>query len=162
MSVAPNRCRSTGSRSRPGRPRSVRRSSRRINPASRFDSPSRSRSRVVTRRVPNVGSDCPATRIGGPKVLFSTSRSSTISCLKVTRGVMLMTTPIGRYSNDVSGLNAAPPAASGVNAIDGTGMSCPRFSVSGVPSCPRNCGFATSRVCVSCSRKSMTAAGTAA
>ena len=74
---------------------------------------------------------------------------------------MLMMTPIGRQVFDVSGLYEAPPAASGVNAVIGTGISCPRFSVSSVPSCPRSCGWAMSRVSVSCWRKSSTAAGTA-
>ena len=64
---------------RPGMPFSVCRSCSRSSPASRFDSPSRSRRRVTTLRVPNVGSDCPATRSDGPSVLFSTSRSRMIS-----------------------------------------------------------------------------------
>ena len=51
--------------------------------------------------------------------------------------MLLMMTSSGRQVYDVSGLYEAPPAASGVNAVIGTGISCPRFTVSSVPSCPR-------------------------
>ncbi len=44
-----------------------------------FDSPSRSRSRVSTRRDVKVGSEFPATSMFAPSALFSTTRSRTIS-----------------------------------------------------------------------------------
>ena len=69
-------------------------------------------------------------------------------------------TPTGRYWNDVSGLTAVPPPTSGVNVVDGTGMSSPRFAVSFLPSWPRSDGFAISFVVESLSRKRNTHCGT--
>ena len=54
----------------PGKPVIDRRSSSCRSPASRCDSPSRSRSFVVTLRVGNDGASCPPTRRGGPSVSF--------------------------------------------------------------------------------------------
>ena len=51
-------CLRIGRRSRPGNPLRIWRSSWLRRPASRFDSPSRRRSRVTTLRVPNVGRRC--------------------------------------------------------------------------------------------------------
>ena len=59
------------------------------------------------------------------------------------------------------GVDCHAPVAIAVNDVDGTGMSSPRFKLSSMPSCPRNCGLAMSRVSESVSRKLMTAAGTA-
>ena len=55
----------------PGTPLSDLRSFSRSRPASRFDSPSRSRSRVSTLRVKNDGRFCPATFWSGPLALIS-------------------------------------------------------------------------------------------
>ena len=60
VSFDAKRLRRIGRRRSPGMPRSERRSSSRSRPASRFDSPSRSRSRVFTFRDPNDGRFCPA------------------------------------------------------------------------------------------------------
>ena len=72
-------CLKTGSRSNPGNPLRLRRSSSRNRPASRFDSPSRIRSLVVTLRVPKVGAAWPPTLIEPLTVLFSTTSSRMIS-----------------------------------------------------------------------------------
>ena len=78
-SESPKSERSSGTRNIPGKPRNVRRSSSRSSPASRLDSPSRSRNRVSTCLDPKVGKKVPATSMLAPRVLFSTTRSRMIS-----------------------------------------------------------------------------------
>ena len=79
-SVLANRCLKIGNRRVPGNPRNTRRSCSWSKPASRFDSPSRSRSTVATRRNPNCGARTPPPKSrSAPRVLFSTVRSKMIS-----------------------------------------------------------------------------------
>ncbi len=77
-------------------PRIDRRSSSSSSPASRFDSPSRSRSRVFTRRARNDGSAWSPIVESGPSELLSTRRSRMISFSNVTRGVISTITPTVR------------------------------------------------------------------
>ena len=143
-----------------GKPRNDLRSSSWSRPASRFDSPSRSRSFVWTFRERNDGRACPATFKPLPRALFSISSSRITSSSKVTRGVISTLTPTGRYVNEVRGLKAAPPCATGVKVVDGTGTSSPRFRIIFCPSAPRNCGLATTLVSESVSRNLTAAEGT--
>ena len=71
-SLAANSARITGRFNRPGNPRIDLRSVSLSRPASRFDSPSRNRKRVVTLRETNPGMVVPATVTSPPRALFST------------------------------------------------------------------------------------------
>jgi hypothetical protein len=59
---------------------------------------------------------------------------------------MLKITPIVRYEIAVAGLFATPPVAIGWNVVVAIGISWPRFNCRLVPSFPRNCGLASTRV----------------
>ena len=67
------------------------------SPASRFDSPSRSRRRVVTVRWPNDGMLIPAITTSAPRDRLSTVTSSRMSPSSVTVGVMSTFTPTSLY-----------------------------------------------------------------
>ena len=79
LSLFENSCLTIGSRITPGNPVSDRRSSSRSSPASRFDSPSRSRSFVCTLREKNDGRFCPAMLVSCPRALFSIVMSRMMS-----------------------------------------------------------------------------------
>ncbi len=74
--VEPNSDRRIGTRMTPGNPVRIFRCSSRSSPARSVDSPSRSRSLVVTFRELNDGTLCPATLMSGPSALLSTEKPS--------------------------------------------------------------------------------------
>ena len=63
------------------------------SPASRFDSPSRSRSLVVTSRLPNDGIFTPPMTTSALRVLLMTVKSRRMSPSSVTIGVISTLTP---------------------------------------------------------------------
>ena len=81
----------------PGSPLSEVRSSSRSSPASRFGSPSRSRSFVPTFRDVNEGRFWPAMFLSGPWALTSSLSSMITSPSYVTRGFISTLTPTGLY-----------------------------------------------------------------
>ncbi len=130
-SDAPKMCFRTGIDMIPGKPVIDRRSSSCSSPASRCDSPSRSRSFVVTLRVGNDGASCPPTSRGGPSVSFDMASSRRMSPSSViSRGVARTLMPTVRNVYDDSGLTFAPPAEMGENDVVRYGSSAPTFSSS--------------------------------
>ena len=83
-------------------------------PASRFDSPSRSRSRVLTLRCTKDGTVTPPTLTSEPCWLLSSVMSIRMSPSSVTVGVMSMFTPTSLYWYELNGFTPAPPVAIGV------------------------------------------------
>ena len=112
--VFENNCRRTGTDITPGNPLNERRSWSCSSPASRCDSPSRSRSLVVTERVGNDGARrCRRTIRDGPSVSFDMTRSSRMSPWSVTRGVAWTLMPTVRNVYDDNGFTFALPRAEG-------------------------------------------------